>query len=118
MKKSEKKKIYLALLPKIIECAKSCGYAIGLHGSLTRDMDLIAVPWVEKNKPESVLVKRITKAVNGLYVPSNTKKPHGRNAHTIILKGYGGEHNLFIDLSVMPEQSCSSPITSESSDVK
>jgi hypothetical protein len=38
---------YMELLPKLREIAKSNGYALALHGSVKRDMDVIAVPWIE-----------------------------------------------------------------------
>lgn len=61
--KRAKKRHYAEILPIVREVAKSCGYAIAIHGSMTRDLDLIAVPWVEKHlKPETLLL-RIEKAV-------------------------------------------------------
>lgn len=109
MTKRDRKKLYISLLPHIREVARGCGYAIGVHGSMTRDFDLIAVPWVEKPLLEKTLVKRITKAVDGFYMDwSVGKKPHGRNAHTIVLnKGEGSVIDgkrwaVFIDLSVTP----------------
>lgn len=108
MNKRQRKAYYLSLLPTIREVARSCGYAIGVHGSLTRDFDLIAVPWTEKALLEVTLVRRITKAVGGFYMDwSVGKKPHGRTAHTIILnngegsKIDGKQWAVFIDLSVV-----------------
>lgn len=37
----------LALIERIRALAKTKGWAIGVHGSLIRDIDLIAVPWEE-----------------------------------------------------------------------
>lgn len=41
----EMQAFYMSRLPAIREAAKLCGYAIGLHGSTRRDLDLIAMPW-------------------------------------------------------------------------
>lgn len=108
MNKHQRKSYYLSILPVIREVARSCGYAIGVHGSMTRDMDLIAIPWTEKALLRTTLVKRICKAVDGLEVDSwNTAKPRGRHAHTILLKRGltskidGKVWSIFIDLSVM-----------------
>ena len=81
--------------------AKRCGYAVAWHGSLARDIDLIACPWTESAKPPEVLVERIVDAVKGWVNPARNNplaKPHGRLAWTIYLLGTG----VMIDLSVMP----------------
>lgn len=73
---------YLSVLDKIKEAARECGYAIGVHGSLRRDLDLIAVPWVEDFKDKEILVREIHKAACGLKSTSYEweQKPNGRMA--------------------------------------
>lgn len=61
--KRNKKRHYAEILPITREVAKSCGYAIAVHGSMTRDLDLVAVPWIEKHLKAETLVLRIEKAV-------------------------------------------------------
>jgi hypothetical protein len=46
-------------LPRIRTAAKELGYAIALHGTLTRDLDLLAVPWIEDAAEPMALVKVI-----------------------------------------------------------
>lgn len=58
---------YLSRLPKIREAARLCGYAIGTHGSLRRDFDLIAVPWIENPKSKDELAKAVHRAACGLH---------------------------------------------------
>jgi hypothetical protein len=79
------------------------GYAIGLHGSFTRDLDLIAVPWeAGRNcKPEK-LVARILQAT-GMTVACTSNpgdKPYGRLVWTLLLPEFGDPR--FVDLSIMP----------------
>lgn len=105
--KRELKRIYLSILPTIREVARKAGYAIGVHGSLTRDFDLIAAPWTDKAVKAEVLARRIELAVceypmkeryHFKKVRENaTKKPHGRLAFALYL----GRH-AYIDLSIMP----------------
>lgn len=93
------------VLPAIRETARVKGYAVAVHGSVARDIDLVAVPWIESALPADELVSAIFDAVRARlegagYMPDEvrgTTKPHGRRAWTIIL-GCG----VFIDLSVMP----------------
>lgn len=100
------KRIYLSILPTIRKVARKSGYAIGLHGSLTRDMDIIAVPWTEKCVKPATLAWRISKAVcqyrftNAFHWKNvkkvTTRKPHRRVAFAIVI----GRH-AYIDLSVI-----------------
>lgn len=100
--------IYSQLLPKIREVGKSLGYAIAIHGTMSRDLDILAVPWVEEAKDPKELVYAIQEAVGGYVIGdlSNrgviteepTRQPHGRLSWNIC---WGGRP--FIDLSVMPK---------------
>lgn len=84
--------------------ARGCGYALAVHGSKARDIDIIAVPWTSAADTAELLVERLCGALAGklgraLYRSSDwCVKPHGRRATTIILPGLAPE----IDLSVMP----------------
>lgn len=92
---------YVCHLPRITAKAREFGYAIAVHGSLQRDMDLIAVPWSQAATDEEELLKAICETVGGFRLEHQTgaDKPHGRRAWTIHL-GAG----LFIDLSIMPRR--------------
>jgi hypothetical protein len=78
------------------------GYAIGLHGSFTRDLDMIAVPWEAGRRcnPEK-LVARILQATGLKEAHGNPGiKPHGRLVWTLLLPEFGDPR--FVDLSIMP----------------
>ena len=80
--------------------AREEGYAIGLHGSFTRDLDLIAVPWAERACEAEHLIRRIVDAT-GLQLSDGVGvKPHGRRAWTLLFPAFGDPR--FVDLSVMP----------------
>ena len=82
------------------EVAKSHGYAIGLHGSMKRDVDLIAVPWVEHFSPPDVLVNALCKTLNAKQIGNVEIKPHGRIAVWLQIDGfYKG-----IDLSIIEDK--------------
>jgi hypothetical protein len=85
------------------------GYAIGLHGSFTRDLDLIAVPWAGRHNcnPEK-LVARILQATGLTEARPGSKgnpgeKPYGRLVWTLLLPDFGDPR--FVDLSIMPAAS-------------
>lgn len=92
-----------ATLPAVREAARFQGYAVAVHGSLKRDIDLIAVAWTDQAKPAEELVRAIMGAVGGvlgncIMLSSLSPKPHGRLACTLVHPGFAGE----IDLSVIP----------------
>jgi hypothetical protein len=100
--------IYAQLLPRIRAAAKGLGYALAIHGSMGRDLDLLAVPWIESAEAPEALVLAIAEAVHGYVigdvtargtVDHPTKQPHGRLSWNIC---WGGKP--MIDLSVMPRR--------------
>lgn len=81
--------------------AWQCGYAIGLHGSFTRDLDLIAVPWTKQAIPADLLVKQIEYRTDlRRQEEAHREKPHGRMCWSLLLPGFTDPR--WIDLSVMP----------------
>lgn len=75
-------------------------YALALHGSLQRDLDLIAIPWIEEAVEPIALIKALCEefdvdANHDVNVPGI--KPHGRLAWTIPL-WWGA----YLDVSVIP----------------
>jgi hypothetical protein len=105
------------LLPHLRAVAKEKGYALASHGSMARDIDLIAVPWrghdvapafelVEAIRAEAERVTGHTtawfndeRAHPSDYTRRNPEpKPHGRLGWSIHIMGM----RCYIDLSVMP----------------
>ena len=117
--KAELKRCYLSYLPFLMKLAQRHGYALALHGSCERDLDLIAVPWVPKACAPESLVMSIQEAFTG-YASSRgywkeeakrgDQKPFGRKAYIIpiavlaedfegVSLGYP-QHHAIIDLSI------------------
>lgn len=95
------------ILPPMRTAAKDAGYAIAVHGSLNRDIDLVAIPWREHNVwSMDSLLDALVGAMRGAIGRAHchektwTEKPHGRRAK--ILLAWVGENSANIDLSVMP----------------
>lgn len=94
---------YLSLLDDIRAAARSCGYAVGLHGTCSRDFDLIACPWRDDAKSAEELAEAIAFVVGGAHRKETVcEKPHGRKAWLIYLPPGGGTLTPMLDLSVMP----------------
>lgn len=97
---------YVCFYPVLAEIANNHGYALSVHGSVSRDFDLLATPWVEDAKSAEELMQAIADyfgrymgRLNSEMIPLSTptKKPHGRLAWAIPI-----ENGAVVDLSVMP----------------
>lgn len=120
---------FLELLPAICEAARSLGYAVGLHGSLARDYDLIAVPWTETAAHPDEVAEAIKTAAGcvrwrvyrGMGIQREEAarkagcqatpedKPHGRLVYCFDWDKENFQNADYIDLSVMPR----SPVVSD-----
>lgn len=104
----ELEKFYRDTIENIKPDAKYCGYAIGVHGSLRRDLDLIAVPWSEDHADKDDLARSIQEAACGLWQERYEwqQKPCGRWAVSIPICWLDYDDPRpsagHIDLSVMP----------------
>jgi hypothetical protein len=80
--RDELEQLYLSLLPKLRAAAREFGYAIGLHGSARRDLDLIAAPWRDGASSPDELARAIHRAACGIVSESYQweSKPCGRVA--------------------------------------
>ncbi|MBA5956290.1 hypothetical protein GIB64_02505 [Pseudomonas lactis] len=89
---------YMCLYPGLAEIARANGYALAVHGSLARDMDLIAVPWIDNPSSPEAVIAAIESNYGIRRIGDLTAAPHGRMVQTIGIQ-FG---ECFIDLSFMP----------------
>jgi hypothetical protein len=105
--------VYAMYYEPMRRIAAKYGYALALHGSMLRDMDMIAVPWSVQVGDYTKMVaemRKITHCVqwsekeDGVY---GIRMPHGRRAYRLFL---GGVHldienkkssRRYIDLSIV-----------------
>jgi hypothetical protein len=98
MKPANLAPVYVCIYPALAELCRESGYALAIHGSVARDFDLIAVPWIDNPKQPSELIdlmekEFVLKVVGDRLVP----KKHGRLCTTFIF--LFGE--CFLDFSIM-----------------
>lgn len=101
------RRAYRLSIDAIREAARAKGYAIGVHGSLARDIDLIAAPWSDWAAPADELAEAVRLAAEqatgaAFLAPHSAAefprpKPHGRLCWSFHLGG-----GPYIDLSVLP----------------
>lgn len=98
--------------------ARRCGYNLLLHGSMSRDMDLVAVPWVECPLSHLELIELFCDWLGAVkYDESDLDRkkllycynvlPGGRSSYVINLNR-GGKYNgykdeqWYLDISITP----------------
>lgn len=98
--------------------ARELGYNLLLHGSAHRDLDLVAVPWVNDPADHIALIHAIDMCINGTVITTpegNDVKaysfsvlPGGRSAYVININrsgrwnNYSEDPQYYIDLSITP----------------
>ncbi len=105
------------------EIGLTFGYNIVLHGSMNRDLDLIAIPWEQEVGDKKKMLEEIASAIGGYILNEEEErrnlfrvKYHGRecwviNINRTIKSKFNGlvtefiEHEdpqFYIDISVLP----------------
>ena len=100
---------YARVYTKIRCLAWSHGYAACLHGSFTRDLDVVLIPWTEQATDPVSVIRSVADVCDLRILNLNDPgvKPHGRKAWTLLFQGAGDPR--WVDLSVMPLGSTSAP---------
>jgi hypothetical protein len=96
--------------------AKEYGYNLVLHGSMHRDLDLIAIPWSDEAGDELTMIKHFDREINGIerieakqYLFSIL--PGGRKSYVINVRrgekfnGVWDDAQYYFDISITPRLS-------------
>lgn len=89
-----KPSLYSFYFEIIKEIGLEYGYNIMIHGSMNRDLDLIAIPWEETIGDKEEMVDKIANIIGGFVLMQNKSinnnngdrfslKPHGRIVYII-----------------------------------
>lgn len=78
--------------------AREVGYSVGIHGSLKRDVDLIAAPWTEEAVSPDDLIAHLCRGLNAREAGVREQKPLGRVSCNLQINGWF----KLIDLSICP----------------
>ncbi len=112
---------YAILYMKLDRIVQRFGWCLSIHGSMTRDLDVILIPWTEDAESEDKVVDAIRVFIEGSYTVAARKrmekkmntsskeglahyatedKPHGRKAFSIYI-GFSG---YYLDISILPRK--------------
>lgn len=105
---------YAVIYPALRDIAKIHGYALAIHGTMTRDFDLVAIPWTEEAGEPLALILAFKEATATVTHHSSGdqffpdcqpyKKPHGRVSYVLHFTDQGSL-GPYLDISVMPKSS-------------
>jgi hypothetical protein len=123
MKPATRAPVFACLYPGLCDVARKMGYALSIHGTVTTDLDLVAIPWIEEaGDPTALkdalmhhigacgyadllrrqghseeLVQQIMARKENRLLDGSEAKPHGRLSWNLYM-----EAGTKVDLSVMP----------------
>jgi len=84
--------LYAIFFEQLKDIAREYGYNLVVHGSMNRDLDLIAIPWVDKPKDEQEMIIEFQEYLTGIKIID----PKGKVPFTILP---GGRHSFVISLN-------------------
>lgn len=108
--------LYTMFYEHLKDIAKTYGYNLVVHGSMNRDLDLIAIPWIDNPQPEEKMIQEFEIYLTGKKIVNDKNKtpftilPGGRKVYIISLNR-GDKHGewvrfedkeYYLDISVTP----------------
>jgi len=108
-----KPQYYAVILNPLQKIAKKHGYNLLVHGSMKRDLDLIAIPWSDNTSSHLTVLQHMSKYL-GADVYDNLeyyqlrRLPGGRQSYIINLHRRGAKNNYkadaqyYLDISFTP----------------
>ena len=92
---------YASIYPDLINAALNCGWALGLHGSLSNDMDIMAMPWTEDAKPVEEMIQALSDCFTenpfkDKHTTPHYDKPNGRVVYTMSIWA-----DFYLDINII-----------------
>jgi hypothetical protein len=84
--------LYTMFYEYLKQIALYYGYNLVIHGSMQRDLDLIAIPWVDNPGSEQKMIQEFQEYLTGIH----TTDPQGNIPFTVLP---GGRHSFIIELN-------------------
>lgn len=92
---------YASIYDDLRNAAMNCGWALGLHGSLSSDMDIMAMPWTEDAKPVEMMIQALSDCFTenpwkDMHTTPHFGKPNNRIVYTMSIWG-----DFYLDINVI-----------------
>ncbi len=107
-----KPSLYAYYFENLKVIARGYGYNLVLHGSLNRDLDMVAIPWQKDIGDHDLMIKEFCTVLGGRPMLQDDESrycfPHGRMSYVINLNRGEYTHpdfhdpQYYLDISVIP----------------
>lgn len=92
---------YASMWEDLKNAALNCGWALGLHGSLNTDMDIMAMPWTETATPPYKMISELCKCFTDSEdvertVEISNDKPNNRVVYTLSIWA-----DFYLDINII-----------------
>ena len=93
---------YAILWDDLRQAAFKCGWALGLHGSLASDMDIMAMPWTENATTADEMIENLKRCLDDGNNPlwdirkDTTSKPNKRVVYTLPIYA-----DFYLDINII-----------------
>lgn len=96
---------YASIYDDLRKAAIECGWALGLHGSLSSDMDIMAMPWTDDVKPVGTMIQALSDCFSDNpwkdeHTAPHYDKPNNRVVYTMPIWG-----DWYLDINVIQNKS-------------
>ncbi len=98
---SGKAAFYACIYDDLKEAARKCGWALGLHGSLASDMDIMAMPWTEEATSTEVMIQALSDCFIDNVWKDNHIKPHYNKPNNRVVYTMSIWKNFYLDINVI-----------------
>lgn len=92
---------YAAMWDDIRNCAMDKGWAVALHGSLSSDMDIMAMPWTDGAAPFPKVVESIAELFDGNTLAECFKIAYNEKTHNRIVATVPIWADFYLDISAI-----------------
>ena len=92
---------YAAVWEDIRNCAMDNGWAVAIHGSLSSDMDIMAMPWTDEAVTFPEMVDSIAALFDGNTLAECYKIAYGEKPHNRIVATVPIWSDFYLDISAM-----------------
>ena len=92
---------YASMYEDIRKCAMDSGWAVALHGSLSSDMDIMAMPWAKEAIKFEELVNKISRLFDENSLSENYTITYDEKSHNRIVATIPIWADFYIDISTI-----------------
>lgn len=94
-----KPSLYAYYFYELKEIALRYGYNLVLHGSLNRDLDLVAIPWQEELKPHEAMIQEFAQTLGGKIQIMKWQLEDGKVVSSMYRTTHHGRMQFVIDIN-------------------